>query len=112
MNTQTTPRPPTASVSGSLATPAPSIDLKEVKHTISVNYGIEGEASPLTSERDQNFRIATPEGKGFVCKITNPAEDRLVTDFQTQAMLHVERREPSRKHHGIIYSFTWLTFWR
>ncbi|MEJ0024693.1 MAG: phosphotransferase [Rhizomicrobium sp.] len=57
-------------------------------------FGAAGSAQPLKSERDQNFVIRGDEGK-FVLKITNPAEDRGVTDFHTKALLHIAQVDPS-----------------
>lgn len=78
---------------GSLATPSPSLTADAVERIARDQYGLAGEARLLTSERDQNFRFATPAGEAFVVKVSNPAEDRLVTDFQTRAMLHIEARD-------------------
>jgi Ser/Thr protein kinase RdoA (MazF antagonist) len=56
-------------------------------------FGIYGNAHPLKSERDQNF-LLSGEGGRFLLKITNPAEDRSVTNFQTAALLHVATVDP------------------
>jgi hydroxylysine kinase len=47
--------------------------------------------SPLVSERDQNFLLRTADGPRYVLKIANAAEDPVVTDFQIEALLHIER---------------------
>ena len=52
-------------------------------------WGIEGQFTALTSERDVNWRIQTGEG-GYVLKLANPAEAAEVTDFQIRALLHLE----------------------
>jgi len=57
-------------------------------------FGIDGQASILTSERDQNFKISTDQGRDFVLKATHPSEDPGVTDFQTQAQLHIMNKGP------------------
>ena len=56
-------------------------------------YGIAGTASPLTSERDQNFCIEAADAR-YLLKISNAAEPREVTNFQTEAMRHIERVNP------------------
>ena len=58
-------------------------------------FGVSGAASPLVSERDQNVTITTDDGRGFVLKIGNPADDTGVIDMQTQALLHVARTDPT-----------------
>ena len=56
-------------------------------------FGVEGTATPLDSERDQNFRLEGASGS-FVFKIANPADDPDVLDMQTRAMLHVGQHAP------------------
>lgn len=48
------------------------------------------EVAPLTSERDQNLRLRTADGRRWVMKLSNPLELRLLSDFQTEAMVHLE----------------------
>lgn len=58
------------------------------------SFGLVGSASPMVSERDQNFRIAGNDGRAFVLKISNLADDIGVIEMQTQAVLHVARTAP------------------
>ena len=53
------------------------------------DYGIEGRASALPSERDQNFLIVGSRGARFVLKIANRDEAPELLDFQNQAMRRV-----------------------
>ena len=58
--------------------------------------GLGGSAiTPLTGERDSNFRLRAPDGGEWVLKVVHPGEDPAVTDLQNQAMLHVARRDPA-----------------
>lgn len=59
-----------------------------------VIFGVKAQAKHLTSERDQNFHLRSSDGKEYILKITNAAEERQITDFQTQAMLHIARVDP------------------
>jgi hydroxylysine kinase len=59
------------------------------------HYGLEVTAHRLDSERDQNFRLTTPDGRHYVLKIANPAEERAVTNLQTGALLHLAAADPS-----------------
>jgi 4-aminobutyrate aminotransferase-like enzyme/Ser/Thr protein kinase RdoA (MazF antagonist)/murein DD-endopeptidase MepM/ murein hydrolase activator NlpD len=52
-------------------------------------FDVHGQASPLPSERDQNFRIDTVDGRAFVLKIANPAEDRAMLEAENAAMRHL-----------------------
>lgn len=57
-------------------------------------YGLPASAHRLDSERDQNFRLRTLDGREYVLKIANPAEDRAVTNLQTMALLHLAATDP------------------
>lgn len=59
------------------------------------HFGLVGRLDPLTSERDQNFRLTTAGGRAFVLKIANAAEPAEVTNFQTEALDHVARCDPA-----------------
>ena len=56
-------------------------------------YGLRGEFTSLNSERDQNFRVTSERDGRFVLKLYNRAEAPGVADFQTQALLHIERQD-------------------
>jgi hydroxylysine kinase len=58
------------------------------------HFGLAGVATRLTSERDANFRLKASDGATYVLKIANPAEEALVTNLQTMALLHIEKRDP------------------
>src|SRR6476619_2810054 len=55
-------------------------------------YGISAAATPLPSERDQNFLLQTPVGDRFVLKVANARESRAVIEAQTRAMTEVAAR--------------------
>jgi Ser/Thr protein kinase RdoA (MazF antagonist) len=59
-----------------------------------VHYGLPASAHRLNSERDQNFLLRTLDGREYVLKIANPAEDRQVTNLQTEALLHLAVADP------------------
>jgi 4-aminobutyrate aminotransferase-like enzyme/Ser/Thr protein kinase RdoA (MazF antagonist) len=52
-------------------------------------YGVDASASPLPSERDQNFLLQTSSGERFVLKIANATEPREILEAQNAAMQHV-----------------------
>ena len=56
-------------------------------------YGLEASATPLPSERDQNFLLETPDGGRFVLKMSNAADDRALLEAQNAAMAHVSGRK-------------------
>jgi Ser/Thr protein kinase RdoA (MazF antagonist) len=58
------------------------------------HWGLLATAQRLDSERDQNFRLRMPDARDYVLKIANPAEDRAVTNLQTEALLHLAVADP------------------
>lgn len=58
-------------------------------------WGIDGTPSPLPSERDQNFRLSSGDGREFVLKIANATERRDVLEFQDAALEHLARTAPA-----------------
>ncbi len=79
----------------STAAAAPSFSRVEAREIASKLYGLEGNISPLPSERDQNFLLTEKKGSHFVLKIANPQEKRDILDLQNRAMQHVNKRMPS-----------------
>ena len=59
------------------------------------HYGIHAKVRALVSERDQNFRLDTEDGKRFVLKISNCAEQLQVVDFQNRALVHIAEKDAS-----------------
>lgn len=85
------PEPQSMSV---LEAKAPAFSVAEAEEIAKRNFGVSGSARSLVSERDQNFQLRSDDGREFVLKIANPAEDPEVLDFQTQALLHIARVNP------------------
>jgi hydroxylysine kinase len=69
---------------------SPQLDDSEVLQLVQEHYGFEVRLAALLGERDQNFRMRCDDGRQFVLKIANAAEDPLATDFQIQALLYLE----------------------
>jgi 4-aminobutyrate aminotransferase-like enzyme/Ser/Thr protein kinase RdoA (MazF antagonist) len=63
---------------------APRITQDVATRIVSELYAIEGSASPLPSERDQNFMIHRTDGEQFVLKIANTEESFEFLDLQNQ----------------------------
>lgn len=65
-----------------------------VEMLVAEHYGLTAAVRRLDSERDQNFRLRTPDACEYVLKIANPAEDRAFTSLQTGALVHLAIRDP------------------
>jgi Ser/Thr protein kinase RdoA (MazF antagonist) len=77
-----------------IAVEAPVFSGDDAVRIAAEHYGLAVEARELVSERDRNFQLRTADGREFVLKIANSLEDPLVTDFQIQALRHLEARNP------------------
>ncbi|HYB54491.1 MAG TPA: hypothetical protein VEG84_11550, partial [Thermoanaerobaculia bacterium] len=58
------------------------------------SWGLDASAEELPSERDQNFRLAAPDGASYVLKLSGPAERPENLDLQNAALAWLERRAP------------------
>lgn len=72
----------------SLLEQAPRFDAPGAEALARDLYELDAVASPLDSERDQNFRLETRDRRRFVLKIANAAEDRELLEAQNAAMAH------------------------
>ncbi len=105
----------------SLTTPTQSLRVHEALALAQTHFGLTGTLTPLTSERDLNFRLTTAKGS-FVLKLANPSEPAEVTRFQTLALIHLEPtalpvprvvrtlsgETEAQTPHGILRLLTWL----
>jgi len=74
--------------------PCPDFSDIEIQSIASKHFGLEGNISPLVSERDQNARIKTVKGS-FVLKIANADEDADFLTFQNEALKHLHTTLPN-----------------
>ena len=65
---------------------APGFSTKDAENFAADLFGIEGQCHKLPSERDQNYRLKTKEGRDLVLKIANALESFEALDFQNQVM--------------------------
>lgn len=78
-----------------VAPPRP-VAIESALSLVRERYGLEPRSSArLTGERDENFRLTTAGGAEYVLKIANPAENPAETDFQTAALLYLEKTDPA-----------------
>ncbi|MDA7965332.1 phosphotransferase [Ruegeria sp.] len=57
------------------------------------HYGMDGALKRFDTEKDDTFRVTTPDGKRFVLKIANPTEPFDEVDFQNGILRHVAVRD-------------------
>jgi 4-aminobutyrate aminotransferase-like enzyme/Ser/Thr protein kinase RdoA (MazF antagonist) len=73
---------------------APRFSVEFAQNFVKENYNIDGQASSLPSERDQNFLIEASNGENYVLKIANSLEDPGMLEAQQLAMTHVASQVP------------------
>src|SRR5919112_3873570 len=93
-----------ASINAVLETAVPVAAAEEVRAIALQHFGVRSNPTRLPGERDSNFHIRTEDGNHFLLRISNPVEDRQVTDFQTKLLLHIEQADPSLPVPRIIRS--------
>jgi len=78
-----------------IATSRPRLFPADAERLARELWGVEGAASELPSERDQNFRIRASSGESFVLKIAGASESDDVVDLQNRALAWLAERDPS-----------------
>lgn len=78
-----------------LGSAIPTFSAAEAEALARDTFGLRGVASPLSGERDSNFYLRVGDAEHYVLKVAHPAEDRQVTNFQTEALLHIAAAVPS-----------------
>lgn len=76
-----------------LTVPPPDLPAATLAEAVARHWGLRGELTPLTSERDLNLRLEAPEGR-FVVKLANRAEPVAQTRFQSRALHHIAAADP------------------
>ncbi|MGF9763187.1 aminotransferase class III-fold pyridoxal phosphate-dependent enzyme [Microvirga sp. 0TCS3.31] len=74
--------------------PRPTFSSAEALGYLRAHFGIEGELTPLPSERDQNFLVETADGQKLTFKIMNAAEPLSAIEFQTALLRHLRSGDP------------------
>ena len=73
----------------SIADYRPHFSTTEAQNLAHTLYGLNVVASPLPSERDQNFHLDDGSGPGFVLKISSAVEEETVLDLQNKVLTHL-----------------------
>lgn len=79
---------------GVLTSAPPNFTVAQAEDLALRIFDISGTASPLGSERDQNFKVDAEERGRFLLKLSNAAEDDAGVAYETEALLHITRTDP------------------
>jgi len=77
--------------SDSLLRESPALSLDMAADVAREHFGIDGRASALPSERDQNFLITAGDEPSAVLKVASAAEERGIIEAQQAALEHLAR---------------------
>ena len=78
-----------------LSSRVPDLSLTQAQQVAAGLYGVEAEAVLLTSERDENFRLQTADGRFYLLKISNPSDSDEIVDLQTACLDHIAKVDPA-----------------
>jgi Ser/Thr protein kinase RdoA (MazF antagonist) len=70
----------------------PAFDVESAAAVADRYFGIRASASPLPSERDQNFLLTNRAGEKFVLKIANALEEPAFLEAQNAVLTHLAKR--------------------
>src|ERR1700751_5287557 len=73
---------------------SPPLPLEQVVRLVREHYGLDAQATRLTGERDENFRLRTAAGRDYLFKVGHPAESAAVSELTRAALLHLQREDP------------------
>ncbi len=86
--------PPRAFDFGSLGTTFDPIPDALAERIAQVHYRLGGTLKRLETEKDDTFRLRTPDGRQFILKIANPGESVAELDLQVRVLQHLEQVAP------------------
>lgn len=86
---------PTDALGAELNTGAEAVSPAEAQAIAKDYYGLDGSVEWLWGEKDSNYRLTLADGCEYLLKILNPGEDPKMSDMHSQALLHVEKTDPS-----------------
>jgi len=76
----------------------PAFDVESAAAIVHKYFGIRASASPLPSERDQNFLLTNGAGEKFVLKIANALETPAFLEAQNTVLTHLAKRVSFCQH--------------
>lgn len=82
--------------SGTLMTQAvPEVSCQQAQALLRQYYGLQGDVTLLTGERDKNFCLTVPCGRRYMLKVINAAESVAESHYQTSLLMHIARQAPA-----------------
>lgn len=79
----------------SLLAPLPNLTSSQLDNALREHFGIDGDLTPISGERDLNFRVTNEKGDKFVLKVSGASDTFEELTFQNAALLHLEKNDPA-----------------
>lgn len=80
---------------GSLSASSARMASQEALTLAKTHFDIEGRVQRLETEKDDTFRLTSRDGRNFILKIANPAEDPGEIAFQIDLLRHITAANPA-----------------
>ncbi|WP_204366305.1 phosphotransferase, partial [Comamonas sp. B-9] len=92
-----------AQASQAFLTAVPQVSAEQAQALAWEAYGIQGNAQPLSGERDRNFLVRTADGSAVTLKFISAAESLAETEMQIAVLKHLAGRcaVPVPLHHPL-----------
>jgi hydroxylysine kinase len=77
-----------------LSASRPSFAMEPLRAALVSCWKTTGILEPLGGERDRNFKLTRSDGSALLVKLSHPAEDPAIIDFENATLLHLEAMSP------------------
>jgi Ser/Thr protein kinase RdoA (MazF antagonist) len=84
-----------AALDGALLSALPTLSPDDARACLEAEFGIAGELSRISGERELNFRVEASDGRRYALKIAAESEPLQSLAFQNAAMLHIASVDPA-----------------
>lgn len=91
---------------GGLAGDYAAVEESEALSILSRLYGRTGTLQRFSTEKDDTFRVTTPDGERFILKIANPNETEDELDFLNSLMAHAGQSDPGLRLPKVLPTLT------
>lgn len=88
-------RPNEAALDEALLSALPTLTRDEAKACLADEFGVRGELTRISGERELNFRVDANDGRRYVLKIAAESDPIESLAFQNGAMMHIAAVDPS-----------------
>lgn len=85
---------PASATASAFTSASPEASPSEIERFLHDRYALEGTVKFLASERDLTVHVSARDGRAYVLKVANAAEDTAIISFQNGALQHIAASAP------------------